>query len=96
MADRWFKVPYAGGQLDTFADYDLDGYTGVVDQQGNPPWVVRVYADAAVLDALASDTSAGELSDEKAAERLNNTEVLGRDDASVEEWEEVFRIGAGQ
>jgi len=97
MPSDWFRFPETGdGTLqdpvrpDT-RGYDVDYAGGKPDPNGPPQWVVRVYGDAATLDALADEPQVVRL-DSVPVQALN--QMLGQE-RDAEEWERDFRIQTG-
>lgn len=98
MANDWFKLQQTGdGSIDNahrpdFKGYDVDGFAGnEANPNGGPPWLVRVYADSATLDAIEADLSAGEQRlSSVPAQALNAMFGQTRDDAG---WQDGFNVG---
>lgn len=102
MEDRWFNVPEVTVPLEG-VDPDDDIQEEVIPKHsdredvaatsgfrlGNSPrYIVRFYAEAAVLDEIAADPDVDEVSRQMAANRFNN--ARGRD-FDAESLERSFR-----
>lgn len=98
MPSDWFKLTAQGTGTDTdpfrpdFKGRDVDGWAGnETDPNGGPPWLVRVYADPVVLDALESDLSGPEKRlPDVPAQALNAMLGQNRD---AQGWNNGFRVG---
>lgn len=100
MANDWFKLNATGTGTDDdpyrpdFKGHDVDGFAGnEADPNGGPPWLVRVYADSATLDALEADLSAGEQRLSSVPDQALNAMAGQTRDAAG--WNDGFNIGGG-
>lgn len=99
MANDWYRLPESGtGTTDDPHSPDLLGHAaevgGWAGQKSHPDggakWVVRVYGDAAALDALASEGQAQRL-DNVPADALN--QMVEGEERDADGWRQGFGIG---
>lgn len=94
MTNRWFRVPEIGDG--TFANPYRPKYSDRVDAysgnkshpDGSPIRIVRFYAPSDVLDGIAAESDAVELS-EVPVDALN--QMFGQD-RDADGWERGFRV----
>lgn len=95
----WFRLPETGDGTEgnsirpDFLGHgaEIDGWSGQKSHpDGGAKWVVRVYGDAAALEALASEPKAQRL-DNIPVQALNK--MVGGEDRDAAGWRRGMRIG---
>lgn len=93
--NRWFRLPETGDGTaknpyrPDLKGHDVDGWSGNESHpDGAPNFIVRVYADSAILDSLANESGVQKLSSVPTTS-LNNMFGQNRTDS---EWNNSFKI----